>query len=147
MRFFVKNICIEVSVNFALEFSLQYQVPETLLRCQIIFFRLVALVDLLEFQPAPFSPHANFQKKIFKTSILNHGDIILNPMHSISSFACLDLSFNPLSANFTKWSNRLKQFVGLCLSVFGHFVGLALKGLRHLKFLTPKFPLRDTIFS
>ena len=40
---------------------------------------------------------------------------------------------NPLSANFTKWSNTLKQFVGKfstnCLSVFGHFVGLALKGL------------------
>ena len=42
---------------------------------------------------------------------------------------------NPLSANPTKWSNRLKQFVGNmptnCLSVFDHFVGLALKGLRH----------------
>ena len=42
-------------------------------------------------------------------------------------------SFNPLSANFTKWSNTLKQFVGKfptnCLSVFDHFVGLALKGL------------------
>ena len=40
--------------------------------------------------------------------------------------------FNPLSANFTKWSNTLKQFVGNlptnCLSVFGHFVGLVLKG-------------------
>ena len=34
---------------------------------------------------------------------------------------------NPLSANFTKWSNTLKQFVGNLprnfLSVFGHFVG------------------------
>ena len=42
--------------------------------------------------------------------------------------------FNPFSANFTKWSNTLKQFVGSlptnCLSVFGHFVGFALKGLR-----------------
>ena len=42
--------------------------------------------------------------------------------------------FNPLSANPTKWSNTLKQFVGKltmnCLSVFEHFVGLALKGLR-----------------
>ena len=42
-------------------------------------------------------------------------------------------SFNPLSASFTKWSNTLKQFVGKlatnCLSVFDHFVGLALKGL------------------
>ena len=42
--------------------------------------------------------------------------------------------FNPLSANFTKWSNTLKQFVGHFptnyLSVFNHFVKLALKGLR-----------------
>ena len=41
-------------------------------------------------------------------------------------------SFNPISANITKWSNTLKQFVGklpkTCLSVFDHFVGLALKG-------------------
>ena len=40
---------------------------------------------------------------------------------------------NPLSANPTKWSNRLKQFVGNlsanCLSVFDHFMNLALKGL------------------
>ena len=40
---------------------------------------------------------------------------------------------NPLSAKFIKWLNTLKQFVGKlptnCLSVFDHFVGLALKGL------------------
>ena len=40
---------------------------------------------------------------------------------------------NPLSANSTKWSNTLKQFVDNfptnCLSVFDHFVILALKGL------------------
>ena len=45
---------------------------------------------------------------------------------------------NPLGADFTKWSNTLKQFVGNlltnCLSVFGHFLGLALKGLRFLFF-------------
>ena len=39
---------------------------------------------------------------------------------------------NPFSANFTKWSNTLKQFVNNlptnCLSVFDHFVGLVLKG-------------------
>ena len=39
----------------------------------------------------------------------------------------------PLSANPTKWSNTLTQFVGKlptnCLSVFDHFVGLALKGI------------------
>ena len=40
------------------------------------------------------------------------------------------LVLNPLSANFSKWSNTLRQFVGKlpmsCLSVFDHFVGLAL---------------------
>ena len=43
---------------------------------------------------------------------------------------------NPLSPNFTKWSNTLKLFVvnfpTNCLSVFGPFVGLALKGLIRL---------------
>ena len=39
--------------------------------------------------------------------------------------------FNLLSANPTKWSNTPKQFVGNTnkLSVFNHFVGLALKGV------------------
>ena len=41
---------------------------------------------------------------------------------------------NPLSTDPTKWSNTPKQFVGRlpanCLSVFDHFVALALKGLR-----------------
>ena len=41
---------------------------------------------------------------------------------------------NPLSVNPAKWSNTLKKFVGNfptnCLSVFDHFVGLALKGLK-----------------
>ena len=50
-----------------------------------------------------------------------------NPWFPVSS------TINPLSANFTKWSNTLKQFVGKLrmnsLSVFDHFVGLALKGL------------------
>ena len=43
-------------------------------------------------------------------------------------------NINPLSANITKWSNALKQFLGnlpmYCLSVFDHFVILVLKGLR-----------------
>ena len=45
-------------------------------------------------------------------------------IHSDKSRAYL----NTLSANPTKWSNTLKQFVGCsnCLSVFDHFVGLAL---------------------
>ena len=56
-------------------------------------------------------------------------------------------NLKPLSANFTKWSNTLKQFVGKlptnCLSVFAHVVGLALKGLNSFVFFqethtTPK---------
>ena len=47
------------------------------------------------------------------------------------------IDVNPLSAKFTKWSNPLKQFVGKlptnCLSVFDHFVGLALKGKTMIK--------------
>ena len=65
------------------------------------------------------------------------------PMNQISNFEELEcekslnvksIKVNPLSANFTKWSNALRQFVGKfltnCLSVFDHFVGLALKGLK-----------------
>ena len=51
----------------------------------------------------------------------------------------LTIALNPLSANPEKWSNTLKQFVGNlptnCLSVFDHFMNLALKGL---KFCIPK---------
>ena len=45
-----------------------------------------------------------------------------------------DKQFNSLSAKPTKWLNTLKQFVlpTNCLSVFDHFVGLVLKGLKHL---------------
>ena len=35
-----------------------------------------------------------------------------------------------LSAIPTKWYDTLKQCVGCYLSVFGHFVGLTLKGLK-----------------
>ena len=48
-------------------------------------------------------------------------------------FLCFFTYNTYVSHNFTKWSNTLKQFVGKfptnCLSVFDHFVGLALQGL------------------
>ena len=50
------------------------------------------------------------------------------------------LGVNPLTANPAKWPNTLKQFGNLptnCLSVFGHFAGLAVKGLKidqHINF-------------
>ena len=49
----------------------------------------------------------------------------------------LFFTVNPLSANPTKWSNILKQFVGSLLTnyltLFDHFAGLALKGLTHFR--------------
>ena len=46
---------------------------------------------------------------------------------------------NPLSANPTKWSDTLKQFVDCqrtnCLSVLDHFVGLTLKRLIHFRLM------------
>ena len=49
------------------------------------------------------------------------------------SYALNYVHINPLSTNPIKWPNTLKQFVGKlptnCLSVFGHFVNLELKGL------------------
>ena len=54
-----------------------------------------------------------------------------------------------MSANPTKWSNTLKQSVNklptTCLSVFDHFVGLALKGLTLIKSMTLKFQTCDTL--
>ena len=52
----------------------------------------------------------------------------------------LQAYINPLSVNPTKWSNKLKQFVGnlptACLSVFDHFAKLSLKGYLHYKTIT-----------
>ena len=60
----------------------------------------------------------------------------------------LTIPINPLSANLTKWSNTLKQFVGKlptnCLSVFDHFVGLVLKGLRYWKMTRKIFEQRSS---
>ena len=66
----------------------------------------------------------NFSSKSLLTVILHN-------------FCCVEvmvIKVNHLSANPTKWSNILKQFIGKLstnyLSVFGHSVGLALKGLK-----------------
>ena len=49
-----------------------------------------------------------------------------------------DKGFNPLSAKFIKWSNTLKKIVAklptICLSVFDHFSGLALKGFKRFNY-------------
>ena len=55
----------------------------------------------------------------------------------VQQFTVNLLSINHFSTNPTKWSNTLKQFVGKlptnCLSVFDHFVKLALKVLTMIR--------------
>ena len=73
---------------------------------------------------------------VYGTYVLAH--LIQAKLNAKLSFSWLPevfrVYFNPLSVNFTNWSNTLKQFVGKlrtnCLSVFDHFMGLVLKGLR-----------------
>ena len=59
--------------------------------------------------------------------------IIVRAKGNFILFDGVELMFNPLNANPEKWSNILKQIVGnlptICLSVFDHFMNLALKGL------------------
>ena len=72
----------------------------------------------------------NFMKKLFKVT---DGSKIGSRDKVLKMSIVFNLFLNPLGANPTKWSNRLKRFVGNfptnCLSVFDHFVKLALKGL------------------
>ena len=72
--------------------------------------------------------------KYFRGAIFTHQVILMKSRRLILSKQKSRFShFNPLSTTITKWSNTLKQFVGKlptnCLSVFVHFVGLALKWL------------------
>ena len=61
--------------------------------------------------------------------VLLHTSLICNYMINCKSVVHQPAhDLNALSANPTKWSNTLKQFVGN-LSLFDHFVKLALKGL------------------
>ena len=59
--------------------------------------------------------------------------IFMKEYLTLRSMILMTSIINPLSAKLTKWPNTLKQFVGNLptnrVSVFGHFVGLALKGL------------------
>ena len=56
----------------------------------------------------------------------------LGSKHASAVVFCL----KPLRAKLTKWPNTLTQFVGNlptnCMSVFGHFLGLALKMVRQI---------------
>ena len=66
-------------------------------------------------------------------------EITLQCVQCYNNLRTMQLSFNPLSAKPTKWSNTLKQFVfnlpTNCLNVFDHFVILPRKGLKKTEFV------------
>ena len=72
-------------------------------------------------------------------------EITLQCVQCYNNLRTMQLSFNPLSAKPTKWSNTLKQFVvnlpTNCLNVFDHFVILPLKGLKKKRNLS--FTIRE----
>ena len=71
-----------------------------------------------------------------KITLQKTGWALSNVRHALHQCNILKVSivFNPLNANPKKWSNILEQIVGnlptICLSVFDHFMNLALKGLK-----------------
>ena len=86
-----------------------------------IFFKKSKRTHVLG--PPSSLPLFFFVLKIYKNSFLYRTPLV----------AASELKSNPLSANTTKWSYTLKQFVGNllenCFSMFDHFVKLVLKGL------------------
>ena len=76
-------------------------------------------------------------------STLSKGNVLL-PIRNSNEY-----DFNPLNANFTKWSNTFKQIAGNlptnCLSVFDHFVGLVLKGLKSVQVAWIHLHLKRTL--
>ena len=75
---------------------------------------------------------------IYFSNVLCSGEFLFYLLSDLIEVFCKPLvarKLNPLSAKITKWSNTLEKFVGNlltnCLSVFDHFVGLALKGLKN----------------
>ena len=84
--------------------------------------------------------HASYYLNSCKSLTISKGREVKNGRNEYNF-----VSLNPLNAKLKKWPNTLKQFVGNlptnCLSVFGYFVGLALKAL-----ITVKLPLRRLDF-
>ena len=80
----------------------------------------------------------NIFSSFFKVFVVvfEAGYCLLGIQSNVARPTTYDYLINSLSASLTKWSNRLKQFVGKwptnCLSMFHHFVGLALKGLTEI---------------
>ena len=88
--------------------------------------------------------HPTLQRNDFMNNCIS--PLLLKLQEESSTIIFLLGNFNPLSANPTKWSNTLKQFVSKlptnCLSVFDHFVKLVLK---ELILISLKYKFSDSI--
>ena len=103
-------------------------------------FQLLAIVWMLS-SVKSLNKIENLQKRLCYQTIklrfvLSDYESSYNELLWLSGSCATNVRLNPLSAKLTKWPNTLKQFVVSlpmnCLSVFGHFVGLALKGLKEI---------------
>ena len=68
--------------------------------------------------------------------LIHFNKLSITRLPSINNNSLRVLLFNPLSANFTKWSNS--NLPTNCLSVFDHFVGLVVRGLKFATSSNPK---------
>ena len=97
------------------------------------FHRKAPMLDFL-FNKVEVLKACNFIKRDSNIGVpVNIAKFLKTPILKNICERLLMQMFNPLSSNFTKWSNTLKQFIGTlptnCLSVFDYFMGLAFKGL------------------
>ena len=85
----------------------------------------------------PITDHCSLLVTLMKKQI-NRSACKTREKHLLKKYIFVKLKVNPLNVKLTKWLNTLKQFVGNLptnfLSVFGHFVGLALKWLMTYNF-------------
>ena len=90
-------------------------------------FAIILDFDFFKHPVYPYEPKVDLIERLE----LNYS-VILCSGDTAATYKLSELY--PLSANPTKWSNTLKQFVAKlpmnCLSVFDHFAGLALIGLK-----------------
>ena len=101
--------------------------------CVYAYVYIFSSITVFFHKHCRFPPVQKHSDYYLQASIRDHYLILL-----IATRVFIRLLLNPLSAKFIKWSNTLKQFVGKlptnCLSVFDHFMNLALKGLMRLAF-------------
>ena len=134
--FFLEKYGPGTSENFVeclLWETLKYNILGTLLIALNGRKTLTALIELKN-SPSPYA-NSNVLKRNLNAwlSRICHCSLLHEFFQNDFRRTHYCANFNPLSTNFTKWSNTLKQFVGKlptnCLSVFDHFVGLGLNGL------------------